>query len=115
MPDCDPPDVILILSGRVTPFPVANDSRPLRGLVVGPLVLETVDDTEDCRPVRDAGMAGGPIDVRVTPPPTDGLAFAVTEGTLAFDGVAVRDVEALDAAVVSCLVGDFVGDLRDPG
>ena len=101
-----------MLSGRVTPFPPARDKRPLSGLLVAVVVLEVVDDMEDCRPALEAGTAGGPIDVRLAPTPTEGRAFAVTDGTLAFDGVAVREVEALDAAVPSCLVGDFVGDLN---
>lgn len=36
-----------------------------------------------------------------------------TEGTRAFDGVPVREVEALELAVAICFVGDFVGDYDD--
>jgi len=65
----------------------------------------------DCLPVRDAGMAGGPIEVLV--PPTLGLGFdKVTEGVLALEGVPVRGVEAFEFVADSCFVGDLVGDYQ---
>jgi hypothetical protein len=48
-------------------------------------------------------------------PPTEGRGLVPTEETLAFDGVPVRELVVLDAAVVaSCFVGDFVGDYQTP-
>jgi len=59
--------------------------------------------------VRDAGTAGGPIEVRL--PPTLGRGFVIVmDGGLAFDGVPVLGVDVLDVAADSCFVGDFVGD-----
>ena len=58
---------------------------------------------------RDAGTAGGPIDVRV--PPTLGRGLdVVIDGVLAFDGVPVLEGAALDPLVDSGFVGDLVGD-----
>ena len=63
----------------------------------------------DCLGARDEGRAGGPMEVRF--PPTLGLALdIVMEGVLAFEGVPVLGVEAVDVLVDNCLVGDFVGD-----
>jgi hypothetical protein len=56
-----------------------------------------------------AGMGGGPIEARAGPAET--LPFpAAADATLEFEGVPVREFAPLDAAVASCLVGDFVGD-----
>ena len=58
---------------------------------------------DDCR----AGFAGGPMEVR--PPPMDGrAALGAVAGTRPFEGVPVREMEAL--ADASCFVGDLVGD-----
>ena len=47
-------------------------------------------------------------------PPTLGLVLdIVMEGVLAFEGVPVLGVEAVDVLVDNCLVGDFVGDYWD--
>ena len=56
-------------------------------------------------------MGGGPIDVRAGPVETR-LFPTMAEATRAFDGVPVRELAPLDAAVASCLVGDFVGDYQ---
>ncbi len=40
----------------------------------------------------------------------EGRALVVAEGTRALDGVVVRELEVLEPAVASCLVGDLVGD-----
>ncbi len=61
--------------------------------------------------VCEAGLAGGPIDVRL-PPPTLGLGLAVMDGFRALEGVLVLGVEAVDVAADSCFVGDLVGDCR---
>ena len=77
-----------------------------------PTPLPAADDVEGCLVTRDAGKAGGPMDVLVlAAPPTEGRGLVPTEETLAFDSVPVRELVALDAAfVASCFVGDFVGD-----
>jgi hypothetical protein len=100
--------VFLALSGLPEGREGANDRRPLKGREGAVLVLEVVDEIDVCRVVLEAGTAGGPIDGR--PGPTDGRGFMPTEGTRAFDGVPVREVEALELAVAICFVGDFVGD-----
>lgn len=64
---------------------------------------------DDCRAVRDAGAAGGPIEV-LAPPPNDGRTLDPAEGARAFEGVPVRDVAVLEGPLMSCFVGDFVGD-----
>jgi hypothetical protein len=65
--------------------------------------------TRDFRGARDAGKAGGPIEIRF--PPTLGLGLdMVIDGGLAFEGVPVLGVEVLDVFVDNCFVGDFVGD-----
>lgn len=73
-------------------------------------VLVGADDVDACLVTLDAGSAGGPIDVLL--PLIDGrdLAPTLIEATRAFDGVPVREGAALDPAVPSCFVGDFVGD-----
>lgn len=58
--------------------------------------------------VCEAGLAGGPIDVRL--PPTLGLALEVIDGFRPLEGVPVLGVEAVEVAADNCLVGDFVGD-----
>jgi len=78
-------------------------------LLAGAIDLAPTPKPPDAGLVREAGNAGGPIDVRVPGAPGRGL--VVAEGTLAVDGVPVRGVEADDVPVdTSCLVGDFVGD-----
>lgn len=42
-------------------------------------------------------------------PGAPGRVLDAAEGTRAFDGVAVRDAEALDGPLI-CFVGDLVGD-----
>lgn len=103
--------MFLALSGLPGGLVGASDKRPLKGLDGAVLVLDVVDETDVCRVVLEAGTAGGPIDGR--PAPTDGRGFMPTEGTRAFDGVPVREVEALELAVAICFVGDFVGDYAD--
>ena len=68
----------------------------------------------DCRAVLAAGIGGGPIEDLAGP--VEGRLLAVAEVTRpAFDGVLVRELEALDPAVASCLVGDLVGDCWGAG
>lgn len=109
VPDPDPPEGFRKASGRDNTLPGAIDKRPPRGREGAVLVLDVADDIEVWRVVLVAGIPGGPIDVRVAP--TDGRgALTPAEGTRAFDGVAVRELEALDDAVANCFVGDLVGD-----
>lgn len=109
VPDADPPDGFRSVLGLDATRPGAKDKRPAGGRAAAELVLEVVDDVEGCRVVLEAGRLGGPMEGR--PAPTDGRgALTPTEATRAFDGVAVRELEALDEAVASCLVGDLVGD-----
>lgn len=97
VPACESAD------GRLRPI---IGVRPLALLVCEILPLDATDDIEACR--RDAGTAGGGIDVlwelievRVRAP---------AEGTLAaLDGVPVLETVVLDAAL-SGLVGDLAGD-----
>lgn len=100
--------VVLAPSGRPRGLVGANDKRPLEGREGAVLVLEVVDETDACRVVLEAGTAGGPIDGR--PAPTDGRGFMPRDGPRAFEGVPVREVDALEVAVAICFVGDFVGD-----
>lgn len=111
------PDVARILDDRpptrVAALPRPGRAVPSRGWV--PLVGRVpVVDVDGRRPPRDAGTAGGPIDVRDAP--TDARGLEVTEERRppapapVLDGVPVREVEVLDGPVPSCLVGDFVGD-----
>ena len=79
----------------------------LVGLVVVLLVLEIAEDVEGCRVVRAPGTAGGPMEVLV--PVVAGRAFDPAEGARVWDGVPVRDADALGGPLVS-LVGDLVGD-----
>ncbi len=65
------------------------------------------EDIEVCRAVRDAGAAGGPIDVRW--PGIEALCRAPADATRAFEGVPVLDAAALEAALKG-FVGDFDGD-----
>lgn len=70
-----------------------------------------MEDTDDCRAVRVAGRAGGPIDGLAAV--TEGLVdFSPAEATRAVDGVPFREFKALlgAVAVMSCFVGDFEGD-----
>lgn len=118
VPDADPPDGFRSVLGLDATRPGAKDKRPAGGRAAAELVLEAADDVEGCRVVLEAGRLGGPMDGRLAP--TDGRgALTPAEATRAFDGVAVRELEVLDEAVASCLVGDLVGDLtrlegRDP-
>lgn len=68
-----------------------------------------VDDTDDCLAVREAGIAGGPIEVLF--PAMDVRVLAPAEGTLALEGVPVLEADALEAALIG-FVGDLVGDYR---
>lgn len=70
------------------------------------LPLEATEDIEACR--RDAGTAGGGMDVRCAV--IEVRVRAPAEGTLAaLDGVPVLEAVVLDAALRG-LVGDFAGD-----
>lgn len=64
----------------------------------------------DCLDVLDAGIGGGPIEVRL--PLILGRGFDVgAGGTRPFEGVLVLGEDVPDvAADASCLVGDLVGD-----
>jgi hypothetical protein len=63
----------------------------------------------DCLDVRDAGTAGGPIEVRL--PLMLGRGFAVVaDGARVCEGVPVLGVEVAEVAADNCFVGDFVGD-----
>jgi hypothetical protein len=92
----------------------ANDGREVTGrvdagasLVLGPAVADM-----DCLDVLEAGIGGGPIEVRL--PPTLGRGFeVVTDDTRPFEGVPVLGVDAAEVpADPSCFVGDFVGDFE---
>jgi hypothetical protein len=90
----------------------ARELRPLADLAKpGPAGLVEVAEIEGWRAVRDAGAAGGPIDVLVAVPLIDGRVLDPAEGARTFEGVPVREVAALDGPLRSCFVGDFVGDL----
>lgn len=85
----------------------------LGGFDVKPVGLVPVFEgpVRDCLDVRDAGNAGGPIDVLF--PLILGRGFVIViEGCLELvDGVVVLGVDELEPVPdVSCLVGDFVGD-----
>ena len=104
-PDMTRPD-----AGRVIPR-LAPIVEVLTVGRVGPPGLPVVEDTEACRVVLEAGNAGGPMEVLV--PAAEGRVRvpAPIEETRALEGVPVRELAALDAAVdPSCFVGDFVGD-----
>lgn len=104
--DSDPCDMFRPLPVRRAPGLPAGCILPLSDLAGGPPGLDT-EEMDETRAVLDAGIGGGPIDGRLAPP-TEGR-FAPTEG-LTLEGVPVRDVAALEVAVASCFVGDFVGD-----
>ena len=97
MPDCRGP-------GRVPP----NPNLPLNVRDGAPLAVLAVVPTEDCR-VFGVGIGGGPIDGLPTPT-AEGRLLEAAEGTRAFEGVFVRELDALEPAVASCFVGDLVGD-----
>jgi hypothetical protein len=59
--------------------------------------------------VRDAGIAGGPIDVLLVDTGR-GLGGGGIDAFREFEGVPVLGVEAVEVAAESCFVGDFVGD-----
>lgn len=105
-PDCDPEEPRFEASGRA--LPVVRDSRLLAALVLVGREAPA-DETDAWRPTRDAGIAGGPIDDLVVAEAARALVVVVP---LAFAGVPVREVAALDEAVPSCFVGDLVGDYR---
>ena len=71
------------------------------------------DDVEGWRVTREEGMGGGPMEVRT--PAAPGRVLVVAETARALEGVLVRDTAVLEAAEPTCLVGDFVGDLRQAG
>lgn len=85
-----------------------NDMRLLVVLGGTPPGLDIDEDVDGCLVARVVG-GGGPIDVR---PPTEARGFAPTEGARAPDGVPVRETDVLEVPL-SCLVGDFVGDLAN--
>jgi hypothetical protein len=84
------------------------DRRLPTGLAALEPVLEVFEEMEDCLAVLDAGRAGGPIDVLVV-----GFGFIPALDTRAFDGVLVRELEALEDMMP--LVGDLVGDWGTSG
>lgn len=92
-------------SGRGVARGPLRDIRPLAVRVIAAPDLDATEDVEACR-VRDAGAAGGPIDVRA---PELGRVFEPADGTRALEGVPVRETVALGGPL-SCFVGDFVGD-----
>lgn len=101
-PDCEPGELRFEASGRA--LLVLTDSRPLAGLV--PAVRDaTLEETDGWR----LGLAGGPIDDLVALVEAARV-FAPAAPALAFAGVPVREVDALEVAVPSCFVGDLVGD-----
>lgn len=101
-PDCEPGEFRFEVSGRDLAA-VFTESRPLAGLV--PAVrAAAVEDTDGWRP----GLAGGPMDDRVAL--VEAARVFAAAPPLAFAGVPVREVDALEVAVPSCLVGDLVGD-----
>lgn len=83
----------------------ARDARPVGALLEGPVVFEpTVLNL-----AREAGVAGGPIDVRAATAPGRVLGALIEGGREA--GVPVREVPADEVpAETSCFVGDLVGD-----
>lgn len=89
----------------------ARDVRVL-AVLVGPDAggFAEAEETEGCRAVRDAGAAGGPIEVLAPTPPKDGRTLEPAEGARTIEGVPVRDVAVLEGPLMSCFVGDFVGD-----
>jgi hypothetical protein len=66
----------------------------------------------DCLDVLDAGISGGPMEVRL--PLILRRGFEVgTDGRRPFEGVLVLGEEVPDvAADANCFVGDLVGDYR---
>lgn len=91
-------------SGRTPP----GSARPVDARAFTVLALEATDDMEDCLAVRVEGRAGGPIEVR--DPLIEVRGLLPTDETRVFEGVPVRDAEELGGPL-SCLVGDFAGDL----
>lgn len=81
-----------------------TDSRPLTGLAAAGRDT-TVEETDGWR----LGLAGGPIDDLVALVEAARV-LAAAAPALAFAGVPVREVDALEDAVPSCFVGDLVGD-----
>lgn len=67
-------------------------------------------DGLDVEDVRDAGTAGGPIDVRFPPMLGLGGFDVVMEGGRVVEGVVVLGVEAVDVTPGNCFVGDLEGD-----
>lgn len=108
LPACESPEGLLFCSVLDVVRCPARDVRPLAVLVRPVVVVRAGAPDDTARAVRDAGTAGGPIDVLVAP--TDGRDLDAAEVVRAFDGVPVRDVDALGGPL-SCFVGDFVGDL----
>lgn len=87
--------------------PAIAGALPLAERVCDMLFRDATEEIEACRVVREAGAAGGPMDVRWAG--TEVRVRAPAEATLAFEGVPVLETEALDAALRG-LVGDLVGD-----
>ncbi len=115
VPEAESTDIFLPAPDRCTgPLTAPVASRPLRvlaGAAAAPARAD-VDDTEVVRVGLDPGRGGGPIEIRVVPvaPPMEGRGgLATPRDARTLEGVAVRELEALDAAE-SCFVGDFVGD-----
>jgi len=85
--------------------PPAGRAGPGGNRTPGPAV-----PTNDCLDVLDAGIGGGPIDVRLPLMPGRGFEVDV-DGTRPFEGVLVLGEDVPDvAADASCFVGDLVGD-----
>ena len=105
------PDITRPDAGRVIPRLEPIVDVLTVGRVGAPVDLPVVDDTDACLVVLDAGNAGGPMEDLVPAAEGRDLVPALIEETRAFEGVPVRELAALDAAVEpSCFVGDFVGD-----
>lgn len=85
------------------------DNLLLKGLAAA-VPRPVDDDVEGCRVTREAGMGGGPMEVRT--PAAPGRVLVVAETARALEGVLVREGAVLDAAEPTCFVGDFVGDFE---
>ena len=87
--------------------PLVGRTGPGANRVLGPAV-----PANDCLDILDAGIGGGPIEVRL--PLMLGRGFEVdTDRTRPFEGVLVLGEDVPDvAADANCFVGDLVGDYR---
>ncbi len=91
---------------------MASDVRPLAGRAAGGAnrALGPAVPANDCLDVLDAGIGGGPIEVRLLLMLGRGFEVDI-DRTRPFEGVLVLGEEAPEvAADASCFVGDLVGD-----